>query len=134
MKRLLCGLVFLAGTAALGQMGPGQPQPGQPPQSTPPTFPEGQQSPRHPMPPDQQAPSPTPEAASSDQIQQQITQQFSMEPKLAGMNLRADVDEASVVVSGIVDTVEQHDLALRIAQSNAGNRNVVDKIQVKEKA
>ena len=71
MKQILCGLVLLAGTA-FGQMGPGQPQPGQPPQSTPPTFPEGQQSPRQTMPPDQRAPAPTPEATSSEQVQQQI--------------------------------------------------------------
>jgi BON domain len=130
MKHILCTIVLIAGTVAYGQMGPGQPQPGQPPQGTPPTFPEGgRQSPRQPMPPDQ--PAPTPEATSAEQIQQQITQQFSTEPTLSGTDLRADVDEASIVVSGTVDTVEQHDVALRIAQSHAGDRNVVDKIKVK---
>ena len=132
MKHLLYGVVLFAGTVALGQMGPGQPQPGQPPQSTPPTFPQGQQSPREQMPPDQRAPAPTPEATSSDQVQQQITQQFGTEPKLASANLRAEVDEASVVVTGTVTTVAQHDLALRIAQSHAADRNVVDKIKVKQ--
>lgn len=132
MKHLLYGVVLFAGTVALGQMGPGQPQPGQPPQSTPPTFPQGQQSPRQQMPPDQRAPAPTPESTSSDQVQQQITQQFGTEPKLASANLRAEVDEASVVVSGTVTTVAQRDLALRIAQSHAADRNVVDKIKVKQ--
>jgi osmotically-inducible protein OsmY len=132
MKYLLYGVVLFAGTVALGQMGPGQPQPGQPPQSTPPTFPQGQQSPRQQMPPDQRAPAPTPEATSSDQVQQQITQQFGTEPKLASANLRAEVDEASVVVTGTVTTVAQRDLALRIAQSHAADRNVVDKIKVKQ--
>jgi len=132
MKNILCGLLLLAGMLAYGQMGPGQPQPGQQPQGTPPTFPEGRQSPGQQMPPDQQAP--TPEATSAEQIQQQITHQFSTEPTLANTNLRADVDEASVVVSGSVDTVEQHDLALRIAQSSAGDRNVVDKINVKHQS
>ena len=131
MKQIFCGLVLLAGTA-FGQMGPGQPQPGQPPQSTPPTFPEGQQSPRQTMPPDQRAPAPTPEATSSEQIQQQITQQFSNEPTLASANLRAEVDEASIVVAGTVDTAEQRGLALSIAKSHAGDRNVVDKIKVKQ--
>jgi len=132
MKHLLYGVVLFAGTVALGQMGPGQPQPGQPPQSTPPTFPEGQQSPRQQMPHDQRAPAPTPEATSSDQVQQQITEQFGTEPKLASANLRAEVDEASVVVTGTVTTVAQRDLALRIAQSHAADRNVVDKIKVKQ--
>ena len=132
MKHILCGLVLLAGTVAFSQMGPAQPQPGQPPQSTPPTFPEGQQSPRQTMPPDQRAPAPTPEATSSEQIQQQITQQFSTEPTLAGMNIRADVDEASIVIAGSVDTAEQRDLAMSIAKSHAGDRNVVDKIKIKQ--
>ena len=132
MKQILCVLMLFVGTAVFGQMGPAQPQPGQPPQSTPPTFPEGQQSPGQTMPPDQRAPAPTPEATSSEQIQQQITQQFSTEPKLAGMNIRADVDEASIVIAGTVDTAEQRELAMRIAKSHAGDRNVVDKIKVKQ--
>jgi hypothetical protein len=134
MKHILSALVLLAGTVALAQMGPAQPQPGQPPQSTPPTFPEDQHSPRQQMPPDQRAPAPTPEATSSEQVQQQITQQFGTEPTLASTNLRADVDEASIVLSGSVDTVPQHDLALRIARSHAGDRNVVDKIKIKQQA
>jgi osmotically-inducible protein OsmY len=84
------------------------------------------------MPPDQRAPAPTPEATSSEQIQQQITQQFSTEPTLAGMNIRADVDEASIVIAGTVDTAEQRDLAMSIAKSHAGDRNVVDKIKIKQ--
>jgi len=46
--------------------------------------------------------------------------------------LRAEVDEASVVVTGTVTTIAQRDLALRIAQSHAADRNVVDKIKVKQ--
>jgi hypothetical protein len=134
MKRPLCGLALLAGTIAFGQMGPGQPQPGQPPQGTPPTFPEGQQSPRRPTPPDQRTPEPTPEATSSEQVQQQITQQLSAEPTLASTNVRAEVDEASIVVSGTVDSAEQRELALRIARSHAGDRNVVDKIKIKQQS
>ncbi len=132
MKHILSALVLLAGTVALAQMGPAQPQPGQPPQSTPPTFPESQHSPQQPMPPDQRAPAPTPEATSSEQVQQQITQQFGNEPTLASANLRAEVDEASIVIAGTVDTAEQRELALSIAKSHAGDRNVVDKIKVKQ--
>jgi len=131
MKHLLCGIVLLASTAMLAQMGPAQPQPGQQPPSTPPTFPNDQQTPRT-MPPDQNEPAPTPEASSAAQIEQQITQQLNSDPKLSGSNLRAEADEASIVISGTVDTAEQHDLALEIARSHAGDRNVVDKIQVKQ--
>ena len=130
MKHILCGIMLLASTLALAQMGPAQTQPGQQPPSTPPTFPNDKQTPRT-MPPDQNAPAPTPEASSADQIEQQITQQLNADPKLAGTSLRAEVDEASIVVSGTVNTAEQHDLALEIARSHAGDRDIVDKIQIK---
>jgi osmotically-inducible protein OsmY len=84
------------------------------------------------MPPDQNEPAPTPEARSADQVEQQITQQLNSDPRLAGMNLRAEVDEASIVISGIVDTEQQHDVALQVARLHAGDRNVVDKITVKQ--
>src|SRR5262245_5537487 len=128
MKRTLFGIVLLASTVAVGQMGPAQSQPGQQPPSTPPTFPDDRQSPRT-MPPDQKAPAPTPEA---EQVEQQITQQLTADPKLEGTNLRTDVDEASIILSGTVNTAEQHDLAMDIARSHAGDRNVVDKIKVKQ--
>lgn len=131
MKHILCGIVLLASTVALAQMGSAQPQPGQQPPGTPPTFPNDQQTPRT-MPPDQNEPAPTPEGSSAAQIEQQITQQLSSDPKLAGTNLRAEADEASVVISGTVETAEQHDLALEIAHSHAGDRNVVDKIKIKQ--
>ena len=131
MKHIFSGIVLLASTMALAQMGPAQPQPGQQPPSTPPTFPNDKETPRT-MPPDQKAPAPTPEAASSEQIEQQITQQFTADPKLEGANLRAQVDEAAIVLSGTVNTAEQHDLAMQIARSHAGDRNVMDKIKIKQ--
>lgn len=131
MKHIFSGIVLLASTMALAQMGPAQPQPGQQPPSTPPTFPNDKEAPRT-MPPDQNAPAPTPEATSSEQIEQQITQQFTADPKLEGANLRAQVDEASIVLSGTVNTAEQHDLAMQIARSHAGDRNVMDKIKIKQ--
>lgn len=129
MKHILCGIVLLTASIALAQMGPAQPQPGQQPPSTPPTFPNDRQSPRT-MPPDQNAPAS--EANSAGQIEEQITQQLNADPKLAGTNLKAEVDEASIVMSGSVETAEQHDLAIEIARSHAGDRNVVDKIKIKQ--
>ena len=40
------------------------------------------------------------------------------------------MDENSVILTGRVDSEQQHDLALRIAQSYAGDRKIVDKIKV----
>lgn len=124
---LSCALLFLA-TIVLGQQG--QPPPAtNPPYQTPPTFPEGQQ-PRQQMPPDTQAP--PPQAMSSQNVEKEILKQFRAEPSLAATNVDARVDDNSVVLTGMVSDVTQHDLAVRIAQANAGSRRVVDKIKVKQ--
>jgi len=69
---------------------------------------------------------------SSQQVEGQILDQLQAEPTLSGKNIDARVDDDSVVLTGSVDTMAQHDLAVGIAQSNAGNRKIVDKINVKQ--
>ena len=124
MKYVLsCAVLFLA-TIVIAQ------QQGQPPPTTPPTFPEERQTPREQMPPDTQAP--PAETMSSKQVEGHILDQLKEEPSLSGSNVDARVDDNSVELTASVDTMEQHDLALRIAQSNAGDRKVVDKIKVKQ--
>ncbi len=127
MKSILCGLVLLLGSLGLAQ------QPGQlpPSQSTSPTFPQGQ-TPGRQMPPDQEAP--PAERTSSTQVQQQIEQHLNAEPALTSTNVRVKTDDQSVVLTGTVDTRGQHDLAMRIAKSYAGDRQIVDKIKVREHA
>jgi osmotically-inducible protein OsmY len=49
---------------------------------------------------------------------------------LRNSNVGVHVDENSVILTGAVDSEQQHDLALRIAQSYAGDRKIVDKIKV----
>lgn len=125
MKSVLCGLVFLLATLGFAQQ-QGQ-SPTSPPYGTPPTFPEGQQAPRQQMPPDQEAP--PPHGLSTTQVVQQIQQGLNSEPALSNTNVGVKADESSVVLTGTVATQEQHDLALRIAQSYAGDRKLVDKIK-----
>jgi BON domain len=124
MKQILRGLVLLLTTAVLAQQ-PGQPPPTAPPQGTPPTFPEGR-APRQQMPPDQEAP----QGLSTSEVQQQIQRGFNLEPTLRNSNVGAHVDENSVILTGTVDSEQKHGLALRIAQSYAGDRKIVDKIKV----
>ena len=125
MKYVLsCAVLFLATTVLAQQQG----QP--PPTTTPPTFPEGRQTPSEQMPPDTQAP--PAETMSSQQVEGQILQQFRDEPTLSGTNIDAKVNDYSVVLSGNADSLAQHDLAIEIAQSKAGNRRVVDRIKVKQ--
>jgi len=69
---------------------------------------------------------------STERVEQQITQRLSSEPELFKSNIDAKVDENSVVLTGSVDTETQHNLAVHIAQSYAGDRKIVDKIKVKQ--
>jgi hypothetical protein len=130
MKYVLsCALLFLA-TIVLAQQ-QGQPPPTtNPPYQTPPTFPEGHQAPGQQMPPDTQAP--PAQTMSSQRVEGQILDQLKAEPTLSGTNIDARVDHDSVVLTGSVDTLAQHDLAVQVAQSNAGNRRIVDHIKVKK--
>ena len=127
MKCILCGLVLLLATLGLAQ------QPGQvpPPESTPPTFPQ-EHTPRQQMPPDQEAP--PAENISTTQVQMQIEHHLNAEPALTSTNVGVKTDEQTVVLTGTVDTKDQHDLALRVAKSYAGDRHIVDKIKVREHA
>lgn len=124
MKYVLsCAVLFLTTIAVA------QPQ-GQPPYQTPPTFPEGRQSRRGQMPPDTQAPAS--QAMSSNQVEGRIVKQLRDEPGLSGTNIDAKVDDNTIVLTGTVDSVTQRDLAIRIAQSNAGDRKVVDRIKIQQ--
>jgi hypothetical protein len=124
MKYALAGLALLLATVSFSQQQT-QPPPASPPYTTPQTFPEAPQ-----MPPDQKAP--PPQALSTKEVEQQIQDHFNAEPALANSNVGVKADEGSVVLTGTVYSDVQHDLALRIAQSFAGDRKVVDKIEVRQ--
>lgn len=137
MKQLACCLTLLLLVTMCFAQQQGQPPPDtqQPPYGTPPTFP-GQpqtpgQRPTRPLPPDEQAP--PPEAMSTEAVQQQITNQLSSERALERTNVDAKVSDNSVVLTGNVDSEEQHGLAVSIAQSYAGDRKIVDKIEVRQR-
>jgi hypothetical protein len=125
MKRIIFGLVLFLATAMLAQQ-QGQRSPTSPPQSTPPTFPESQQTPQQQMPADQEAPP----GLSTKKVQQQVQQGLNSEPALDNSKVGVHVDENSVILTGTVNTEAQHDLAMRIAQSFAGDRKIVDKIKI----
>lgn len=125
MKRIFSGLILLLATTAFAQ------QSGVPPYapgSTPPTFPP-EISPRQQMPPDTKAP--PPRQLSNARIEQLIQDKLKNEPQLADTNVRVETNDKSIHLSGAVDTDQQHELALRIVQSCAGDRKIVDKIKVR---
>jgi len=129
MKSVVFASAFLLASLGFAQQ-QGLPPPTAPPYGTPPTFPEGRQSPRQQMPPDQETqPS---QGLSTAQVQQQIEQGLYSEPALANTNVSVKADESAVVLTGTVDSEKQHDLAVRIAQSFAGDRQVVDKITIRQ--
>ena len=125
MRHIVLGLLLAFGTLAFAQL---QPPPNPPPQSTPPTFPQGQ-APRPGMPPDTKAPAP--EQMSSSEVQQQIQEKLSSEPGLADAAVNAHATDSSVILTGTVNSEREHQTALDIAQSYAGSRQVMDRIEVK---
>jgi hypothetical protein len=130
MKQVVFCFALLLASFSFAQQ-QGQPPPSsQPPYGTPPTFPVGRQTPEQQMPPDQEAPPPG--ALSTRPGEGQIFHHLSTEPGLANTNVDAKVDDNSVVLTGNVDTEIQHELALRIAQSYAGNRKIVDKVKLRK--
>ena len=126
MKRSLCGLALAFAVSAFAQP---QSQTNPPPYTTPPTFPQDQ-APRQQMPPDTKAPPPS--ELSSAQIQRQIQDKLNSESALSKAKLGVKADDQSVTLTGTVDSDTQHDLALRIARSYAGDRKIVDRIEVRQ--
>ena len=123
MKQTLCGLVLLLGASVVAQ------RPGHPPwNSTLPTFPEGRQTPGQ-MPPDQNAP---PERLSNHEAAQQIQQGLKSERGLSNSNIAVHVDKKSVILNGTIESDEQRELALRIAHSYSGDRQIVDKLRLRQ--
>jgi BON domain len=127
MRYVIFCLVLLLATIGFAQ----QPRPsGPPPYQAPPTLPDGSQTPPDQMPPDMEAPAH--QHAAAAQIQEQIMDHFGSEPTLSHTSLNASVDEDSVVLTGTVDTEREHDDAVRIARSYAGDRKIVDKINIRK--
>jgi hyperosmotically inducible protein len=132
MKRTLCVLLLSFSALTFAQQQQQTQPPTSPPETTPPTFPRDQVPPEQ-MPPDRKA-TPDDQAHSAElttpEVQQQIQDGFNSEPTLADKKISVKTDDSSVVVSGTVESEAQHDLALRIVESYAGNRKVVDRITV----
>jgi osmotically-inducible protein OsmY len=84
------------------------------------------------MPPDTRVP-PARELSNME-VQDQIQTKLHSEPALDDNRLRVEVDDAEVVVSGTADNEKERELALRIAESYAGERRVVDKMEIKGRA
>lgn len=138
MKALLVTATLLLATSTLAQQ-QAHPPYAPPPHETPP-YVSGEQNPppMHPeanpgqMPPDTKAP--VSQQLSTKEIQQQVQQKLDAEPLLAGNNLVVIVDDQSVTVAGTVDSESERNLVLRVAQSYAGNRSVVDKLEILQKS
>jgi hypothetical protein len=128
MKRMLWGLALVIVSSAFAQQQP----PTGPPYTTPPTLPKDKTL-RQEMPPETKAPAPT-DSLSTAQVQRQIQEKLSTEPALENTNVGVKASGKAVTLTGLVDTERQHDLAVRIAQSYAGDRKIVDKIKIRGRA
>ena len=136
MRRIIFAAAILTLSVGLLAQQPGRPPyDEQPPVQTPPTFPQDHDPGVRPvppdMPPDTSAP---PRELSNFEVQEQIQKKLSSEPALKNNQLSAQVTDDEVVVSGTADSNAERDVALRIAESYAGQRPVVNKVEIKGKA
>jgi len=125
MTRLLCGTLLLFASMTIAQQQERPPY-YPPPHSTRPGSPEAQ-NPGQRMPPD----SPAPQTLTSAQVAQQIQEKLDTEPILKASKLTVAVDDATVTLSGSVSNEQKHEIALRIAGSYAGKRDIVDHITIR---
>ncbi len=126
MTRMLCGALLLFASVTVAQQQRFPPY-SPPPYVTPPPAPSEAQNPGQQMPPEMAAPQ-TPTSAG---IARQIQQKLDTEPILKAANLRVAVDDSSVTLTGVVDNEQEHQIALAIAASYAGKRNIVDHIKIR---
>jgi osmotically-inducible protein OsmY len=120
MKNVLFASALFLTSLALAQ------QQGQPPNTMPPTSPR-EEMPQRQMPPDHEA-----QPLSAAQVEERIQQDLDSEPALSNTNVSVKTTEDSIVLVGTVETEKQHDLMLRLAQSDAGDRKIVDNIRVQQ--
>jgi len=125
MTRLLCGTLLLFASMTIAQQQERPPY-YPPPHSTRPGSPEAQ-NPGQRMPPDSLAP----QTLTSAQVAQQIQEKLDTEPILKASKLTVAVDDATVTLSGSVSNEQEHEIALRIAGSYAGKRDIVDHITIR---
>lgn len=130
MNRILCGGILLVALSGFAQQGP--------PYTTPPTFPPdqaprvspspGEKTSQQPQFPPDVAP-PQAERPSPAALERSLRGKLAAEPLLNNAKLDVHVTERDITVSGAVSDRRQHDLALQVVQSNAGDRHIVDKIK-----
>lgn len=112
-------LLLFLGTFTFAQQPNPSPLPG-----TQPTFP-GENPRQQTTPPDEQAP-----MTSNSDVQLQIQQDLSTNPAMKNADIQVTADERMVLLTGTVVSQEQHNMAIEIAQMSAGQRTIVDKIQI----
>jgi osmotically-inducible protein OsmY len=71
---------------------------------------------------------------TSSDIQQQIQETISEDPTLSDATIHAKVNDQSITLTGTAQSETQHRRVLQTVQPYTGQRKIVDKIVVKEKA
>jgi osmotically-inducible protein OsmY len=67
---------------------------------------------------------------TTPEVQRLIHDGLSSEPALADASVNVNTDDRAIVLMGSVGNETQHEVALRIAQSFTGGRQIVDKIKM----
>lgn len=70
------------------------------------------------------------EDLTTPEVQQLIHDGLSSDSALASAGVSVRTDDRAIVLMGSVGSKQQHEAALRIAQSFTGGRQIVDKIKI----
>lgn len=119
MARILLCLLLLSAPLAYARQ--------QPQSQNPPGNPQSHDN--NPAP--AQDPSQNQEKASANQrIQSSINDLLSSDPVLSGVDVEANVNDESIILTGTVDSYAQHQRVLQLVSSYGQWRKIVDKVKM----
>ncbi len=100
------------------------PQPTDPSASNPTNQTNAQQ---HPTP----TPNPQDQSGQNQRIQSSIDDLLSSDPVLSGTDVNVAVDDQNIILTGHVDSYQQHQRVLQLVSSYGRWRKIVDQVQMK---
>jgi osmotically-inducible protein OsmY len=71
-----------------------------------------------------------PAKKSDDDVRKAIQDQLAHEPQLKGLAITVRVEPRRIVLGGEVHTIDQKNVAIQIARSNADGREVIDDFRI----
>ena len=121
MARILLCILLLSAAFGFSQ----QPQNQDPPRTPPPNSPDNS------PPPPQSATQDQSKAGANTRIQNSIQDLLSSDPILSDVDVEANVNDESIVLTGTVESYAQHQRVLQLVSSYGRWRKIDDRVKMK---